>query len=59
MLRVAYPHPGFPDAPYERTAKTIEDAGRTDDVLVTAWTTSMRGPAGTSSRSTTTGPPRC
>ena len=34
LLRVAYPHPGFPDAPYERTAKTIEDAGRTDDVLV-------------------------
>ncbi|HSU35657.1 MAG TPA: hypothetical protein VLJ88_08355 [Propionibacteriaceae bacterium] len=35
LLRVAYPHPRFPDAPYERTAKTIEDAGRTDDVLVT------------------------
>ena len=34
LLRVAYPHPSFPDAPYERTAKTIEDAGRTDDVLV-------------------------
>ena len=34
LLRVAYPHPTFPDAPYERTAKTIEDAGRTDDVLV-------------------------
>ena len=34
LLRVAYPHPSFPDAPYERTAKTIEDAGRTEDVLV-------------------------
>lgn len=34
LLRVAYPHPSFPDAPYERTAKTIQDAGRTDDVLV-------------------------
>jgi len=34
LLRVAYLHPSFPDAPYERTAKTIEDAGRTDDVLV-------------------------
>ena len=34
LLRAAYPHPSFPDAPYERTAKTIEDAGRTDDVLV-------------------------
>ena len=34
LLRVAYPHPSFPDAPYERTAKTIEDAGRTDDTLV-------------------------
>ena len=33
LLRVAYPHPSFPDAPYERTAKTVEDAGRTDDVL--------------------------
>jgi len=34
LLRVAYPHPSFPEAPYERTAKTIEDAGRTGDVLV-------------------------
>ena len=34
LLRVAYPHPSFPEAPYERTAKTIEDAGRTDDVLL-------------------------
>lgn len=34
LLRTAYPHPSFPDAPYERTAKTVEDAGRTDDVLV-------------------------
>ena len=33
LLRVAYPHPGFPDAPYERTAKTVEDAGRSDDTL--------------------------
>jgi hypothetical protein len=35
LLRVAYPHPSFPDAPYERTAKTVEEAGRTDPVLVT------------------------
>lgn len=34
LLRVAYPHPSFPDAPYERTAKTVEDAGRTGDLLV-------------------------
>ena len=33
LLRVAYPHPSFPDAPYERTAKTVEDAARTGDVL--------------------------
>ena len=26
MLRVAYPHPSFPDAPYERTAKAVQDA---------------------------------
>jgi hypothetical protein len=34
LLRVAYPHPSFPDAPYERAAKTVEDAGRLSDVLV-------------------------
>ena len=34
LLRAAYPHPSFPDAPYERTAKTIEDAGRGNDILV-------------------------
>lgn len=26
LLRVAYPHPSFPDAPYERTAKSVQDA---------------------------------
>ncbi|MTD15658.1 hypothetical protein GIS00_17125 [Nakamurella sp. YIM 132087] len=26
LLRVAYPHPTFPDAPYERTAKAVQDA---------------------------------
>jgi hypothetical protein len=31
LLRVAYPHDRFPDAPYERTAKQIEDAASTSD----------------------------
>jgi hypothetical protein len=26
LLRVAYPHPSFPDAPYQRTAKSVQDA---------------------------------
>jgi len=26
LLRVAYPHPGFPDAPYERVAKLLAEA---------------------------------
>ena len=26
LLRVAYPHPSFPDGPYERTAKSVQDA---------------------------------
>jgi|GEM_PF-3546367 len=26
LLRVAYPHPSFPDAPYQRTAKAVQDA---------------------------------
>jgi hypothetical protein len=26
LLRVAYPHPGFPDGPYERTARAVQDA---------------------------------
>lgn len=26
LLRVAYPHPSFPDAPYQRTAKRVQDA---------------------------------
>ncbi|HEU5483519.1 MAG TPA: hypothetical protein VFU98_01330 [Microlunatus sp.] len=34
MLRVAYPHPDFPDAPYERTAKAVQEAGLTDSVLL-------------------------
>jgi hypothetical protein len=33
MIRVAYPHPSFPDAPYERTAKAVQDASLTDAVL--------------------------
>jgi len=27
LLRVAYPHPGFPDGPYRRAAEAIEDTG--------------------------------
>ena len=30
MIRVAYPHPSFPDAPYERTAKAVQGASLTD-----------------------------
>ncbi len=26
LLRVAYPHPGFPDGPYARTAKAVQEA---------------------------------
>ena len=26
LLRVAYPHPSFPDGPYQRTAKSVQDA---------------------------------
>lgn len=26
LLKVAYPHPSFPDGPYERTAKSVQDA---------------------------------
>ena len=33
MIRVAYPHPSFPDAPYERTAKAVQEASLTDAVL--------------------------
>lgn len=33
MLRVAYPHPDFPDDPYERTSKAVQEASLTDDVL--------------------------
>ena len=33
MIRVAYPHPSFPDAPYERTAKAVQEASLTDTVL--------------------------
>lgn len=32
VLRVAYPHDRFPDAPYERTAKRIEDELSDDDL---------------------------
>jgi hypothetical protein len=31
VLRVAYPHDRFPDAPYERTAKQVEEAAAASD----------------------------
>ncbi len=34
LLRVAYPHPSFPDGPYQRTAKKVQDAD--SDHLVAA-----------------------
>lgn len=34
LLRVAYPHPTFPDGPYRRTARAIQDADGADVVLV-------------------------
>ena len=34
LLRVAYPHPSFPDAPYQRTAKSVQDADA-DHLLAT------------------------
>ncbi len=33
VLRVAYPHPTFPDAPYDRASKAVQDADGADDVL--------------------------
>ena len=48
LLRVAYPHPSFPDAPYERTAKAVEDADARPTCWPTGWTTWTRGPAATS-----------
>ena len=33
LLRVAYPHPSFPDDPYERTAKAVQDADGAAEVL--------------------------
>lgn len=33
LLRVAYPHPDFPDDPYERTAKAVQEASLTDSTL--------------------------
>lgn len=33
VLRVAYPHPTFPDAPYDRASKAIQDADGADEVL--------------------------
>jgi hypothetical protein len=32
LLRVAYPHPSFPDGPYQRTAKKVQDAD-TDNLV--------------------------
>lgn len=31
LIRAAYPHDRFPDAPYERTAKHVEEAAATSD----------------------------
>lgn len=36
LLRVAYPHDRFPDAPYQRTAQQIEDAVGADDAALAA-----------------------
>ena len=33
LLRVAYPHPSFPDDPYERTAKAVQDADGAAELL--------------------------
>lgn len=30
LIRVAYPHPTFPDGPYERTARAVRDADKGD-----------------------------
>ncbi|MEO5833891.1 MAG: hypothetical protein ABJA16_11280 [Nakamurella sp.] len=30
LIRVAYPHPSFPDGPYERTARAVRDADSAD-----------------------------
>lgn len=30
LIRVAYPHPQFPDGPYERTARAVTDADAAD-----------------------------
>ncbi len=44
LLRVAYPHPSFPDAPYQRTAKSVQDADA--DQLVAAGLTELDDIAG-------------
>jgi hypothetical protein len=33
LLKVAYPHPSFPDDPYERTAKAVQDADGAAELL--------------------------
>jgi hypothetical protein len=33
LLKVAYPHPDFPDDPYERTAKAVQDADGAAELL--------------------------
>lgn len=33
LLRVAYPHPSFPDDPYERAAKAVQDADGAEEAL--------------------------
>lgn len=33
LLRVMYPHSGFPDGPYQRTAQVIQEAEDSDEIL--------------------------
>ena len=44
LIRVAYPHPTFPDGPYERTARAVRDADSAE--LVAAGIESLNDAAG-------------
>ena len=44
LLRVAYPHPSFPDGPYQRTAKSVQDAD--SEHLLVAGLTELNDVAG-------------
>lgn len=44
LIRVAYPHPTFPDGPYERTARAVRDADHAD--LVPAGLAALDAAAG-------------